>query len=68
MQIIAKDTDPPTFEFNEVDEPERLRVMAFIAEQGGTIVNPWEPFLVAFEDAHVLQAFTATFGAHIAAS
>ncbi|MBL0420587.1 hypothetical protein JI739_09555 [Ramlibacter sp. AW1] len=62
MRIIQKDHNPPTFEFNEVTEEDRARVTAFVEHSGhGTIVNPWEPFLLSFTDPQVIESFRREF-------
>ena len=65
MRIIQKDANPPTWEFNEVSEAERGMVTEFIEQsRHGTLVNPWEPFLISFTDPHVIRAFEQQFGAY----
>ena len=66
MRITQKGSNPPTWEFNQVSEEERGEVAAFIEERRhGTVVNPWEPFLISFTDPAVIAAFTQKFGAYI---
>ena len=68
MQIVRKAEEPPTWEFNEVSEEDRRRVTAFIERsRHGTIVNPWEPFLVSFTEPAVIDAFVQEFGAEMTA-
>ncbi|HEX2543884.1 MAG TPA: hypothetical protein VHL79_03340 [Ramlibacter sp.] len=65
MRIIQKAGDPPTWEFNEVSEEERSRVTAFVEQWHGTVVNPWEPFLISFAQPAAVEAFQREFGSSL---
>ena len=62
MRITQKDSNPPTWQFNEVNEEERARVTTFVEQWRGTVVNPWEPFLISFGAAEAVDAFRKEFG------
>jgi hypothetical protein len=62
MRILQKDGQPPTWEFNEVSEEDRRKVAEFIERTGhGTVVTPWEPFMISFTDPPVIAAFESEF-------